>query len=402
MQILWQPRRQFHRLCLDVAPQFHKTETSFAMLNTTIIARRVFTRFLSLSLAVVILSSCSKPEVSEPVVRPVQTTVVGLTPEAPFRRFPGEVQASDSAEISFRVPGRINEFPATQGVNVEAGTLLGRLEPETFQARLDSATTRFTTARDELSRRQQLFSRGVISRSELDGFRERFEVAEAALREAQRDLDDTRLLAPFPGRIARTLVDNFQNVQAKQTVLVLQNSKLLEVDIQVPESAMALVAAGITAESAGAMLEAKVEFPALPGQVFPLYLESFSTEATASARTFLVTFSLLPPEDRNILPGMTCTVLLRAVKGGEADETVSGVFEVPVNAVGTSGGKSVVWKLDPKSMRVSSLAVDLVGPTGDGMQVRSDTLQPGDEVITTGVRFLSEGMTVRRMPAANR
>jgi RND family efflux transporter MFP subunit len=372
------------------------------MPNTPITTRRVFTILLSASIAVITLSSCSKPEVAVPVVRPVQTTVVGLTPETPFRRFPGEVQASDSAEISFRVAGRINEFPATQGVNVETGTLLGRLEPETFQARVDSAMTRFTTARDEMGRRQQLFSRGVISRSELDGFRERFEVAEAALREAQRDLDDTRLLAPFPGRIARTLVDNFQNVQAKQPILILQNSKLLEVDIQVPESAMALVAAGITAQSAASILEAKVEFPAIPGQVFPLYLESFSTEATASARTFLVTFNLLPPDDRNILPGMTCTVLLRAAPGEAEDQPVSSVFEVPVNAVGTAAGKSVIWRLDPKAMTVSSLTVELVGPTGDGMQVRSDSLQPGDEVITTGVRFLSEGMTVRRMPAPNR
>lgn len=371
------------------------------MRSSPINHRLAFSRLWVLPLAVLTLSGCSKPEVSEPVTRPVRSIILGAAPESPFRRFPGEVQASDSAEISFRVPGRITEFPATQGVNVETGTLLGRLEPETFQARLDSASTRFTIARDEYARRQQLFSRGVISRSELDSFRERFEVAEAALREAQRDLDDTRLVAPFPGRIARTLVDNFQNVQAKQPVLILQNSSLLEVDIQVPESAMALVAAGITAETAASQLEAVVEFPVLPGQTFPLYLESFSTEATASARTFLVTFNLLPPPDRNILPGMTCTVLLRAKPSDEGAMPSPGVFEVPVNAIGNHDGKSIIWILNPESLTVKSLAVELIGPTGDGMQIRSDTLQAGDEVVSTGVRFLSEGMTVRRMAAEN-
>ena len=117
--------------------------------------------------------------------------------------------------MSFDVPGRLIEFPATQGMVFKFGELLGRLDETNFVARVDSARADFNNAHTELARRRQLHQRGVISRSELDGFQRANDVAEAALREAQRALDDTRMVAPFDGRVARTLVNNFQNVQAR-------------------------------------------------------------------------------------------------------------------------------------------------------------------------------------------
>jgi hypothetical protein len=139
----------------------------------------------------------------------------------------------------------------------------------------------WSTAHTELARRRQLQQRGVISRSELDGFQRTHDVAEAALREAQRALDDTRMVAPFDWRVARTLVNNFQNVQARQVVLIFQNNTTLEVDIQVPEADMSAAERGITARNARYLLEAKAEFPTIPNQQFDLELKSFSTEATA-------------------------------------------------------------------------------------------------------------------------
>ena len=186
----------------------------------------VLFRRIGLLTALVWVSGCSPDEKPAPAIPPVQTFVLGASSEAPFRRFPGEVAASDSSNMSFDVPGRLIEFPATQGMVSKYGELLGRLDETNFVARVDSARADFSNAHAEVARRRQLFQRGVISRSELDGFQRANDVAEATLREAQRALDDTRLLAPFDGRVARTLVNNFQNVQAHQPVLVF--SKYLD------------------------------------------------------------------------------------------------------------------------------------------------------------------------------
>lgn len=359
-----------------------------------------FFRFSSVGLflsSLILLTGCSKEEEAAPTVPPVQTLVLGVSSEAPFRRFPGEVAAADSSDMSFEVAGRLIEFPATQGMTVKKGDLLARLDPANFTARADAAQADLTTARTELDRRRQLHQRGVISRSELDQFQRTFDLAEAAMRKAQRALDDTRMTAPFDGRVARTMVNNFQNVQAQQPVLVFQNTSALEVDIQVPETDMAATAQGVTAQNAADLLEAKVEFPSLPGRQFDLELHSFSTEATPSARTFRVTFLLQPPEDQNILPGMTCTVLLRQASRTTAAAVGEGAFLVPLRAIATTDGKSSVWKLNPASMKVFRTEVEMQGLSGDAVTIRSTALAPGDEIVTSGVRFLSEGMKVRRL-----
>jgi membrane fusion protein, multidrug efflux system len=361
----------------------------------------VLLRRIGLLTALAWVSGCSPDEKPAPAIPPVQTFVLGASSEAPFRRFPGEVAASDSSNMSFDVPGRLIEFPATQGMVCKYGELLGRLDETNFVARVDSARADFSNAHAELARRRQLFQRGVISRSELDGFQRANDVAEATLREAQRALDDTRLLAPFDGRVARTLVNNFQNVQAHQPVLVFQNISILEVDIEVPEADMSGAERGITARNARDLLEARAEFPTIPDRQFDLELKSFSAAATPVTRTFRVTFNLYPPEGQNILPGMTCTVLLRQRSRLSSQLAEEGAFEVPVRAVSTASGKSSVWKLDPTSMQVSRVDVDMLGVAGDSMRLRSAALAANDEIVTSGVRFLSEGMKVRRMQANN-
>ncbi len=360
-----------------------------------------FRRALLLSASPLLLAGCPAPDQPAPAVPPVQTLVLQQSVAQNFRRFPGEVVALRTTQMSFDVAGRMIERPATQGMTAARGELLARLDPENFEARLASANARLVNARDELARRRQLRERGVISATEFDQFTTEFQVAEAAQREAQRALDDTRMVAPFDGRVARTLLNVGTSVQPKQPVLVFQDISRLEVDIEVPEQSMTLVAQGITAENARGMLEAQVEFPAMPGRRFDLSLKSFSTEATAAARTFRVTFDLEPPADANILPGVTCTVLLRA-RGTEEQVVEEGVFEVPAQAVGTVEGAPVIWRLDTEALTVSSIPVELLGPAGHSMRLRSTALKPGDEIAVSGVRFLSEGMKVGRMGAAGR
>ncbi len=300
-----------------------------------------------------------------------------------------------TTEMSFDVAGRIIERPARQGLLVKKGELLARLDPENFEARVASANARLINAREELARRRQLRERGVISATEFDQFVLEFQVAESEQREAQRALDDTRMSAPFDGRVARTLVDNFTSVRPKQPVLVFQDVSMLEVDIEVPEQSMLRVGGGINEANARDLLQAEAELPAFPQKRIPLILKSFQTEATGAARTFRVTFEFEPHPDVNILPGMTCTVLLRVKGGGQA--VAEGVFEVPTQAIASADGSPVVWRLDSKTSTVSAVAVELDAPVGPFMRLSSPELRPGDEIVVSGVRFLSEGMRVEKM-----
>jgi membrane fusion protein, multidrug efflux system len=355
---------------------------------------------------VVVLVGCSEEPQREEVPRPVRTMILGAEAASSARSFPGTVDAIRTSAVSFDVPGRLVERPASQGMIVAAGDLLARLDDANFQARLDAAVARADNARKEMERQQTLRQRQVISQQEFDATRKTFDVAEAELRTARRDIEDTRLLAPFPGRVAETIVRNGENVSAKQPVLILQDISRLEVDIQVPEADMARLAPGITAASARDQLEAWVEFSVMPEQRFPLELESFSTRATPTARTFTVTFTFEPPPGRQILPGMTATVQLR-VKGAAAEEETAAAqqtasFALPVNAVLADESGGTVWRLNPETETVEGIRVELLDLTGETIVVRSDELAPGDEIVTTGVRFLSDGRPVTRMEPASR
>ena len=102
------------------------------------------------------MAGCSPKEEPVPVVPPVQTFVLDTTSEVPFRRFPGEVAAADTSEMSFDVPGRLIEFPATQGMTFKYGALLGRVDETNFVARVDAARADFNTAHTELARRRSI------------------------------------------------------------------------------------------------------------------------------------------------------------------------------------------------------------------------------------------------------
>lgn len=359
--------------------------------------------FVLLAAGVLLLPGCSEQEEAGPVpASPVRTVLLSSGVTEPFRSFPGEVSALQTSQMSFDVSGRMIERPATQGAVFAKGALLARLDPENFQAAVDSARSRFTNARDELARQTQLRNRGVISAAELDRFRTEFEVSEAALRQAERALQDTNLVAPFDGRVARTLVNNFTSVRANEPILVFQNIAQLEVDIDVPERLMSLGGQGMTAEQARELLEAKVEFPALQGREFPLVLRSFRTDADPTARTFRVTFLLIPPEGSNVLPGMTGTVRVRRT-GGEAAEVRESVYEVPVNAIGSLDNQTVVWRFEEVGEAAGTaqpVVVDLDGVVGDRMRIVSSDLAEGQEIITTGVRMLFPGRPVSRLAPA--
>jgi multidrug efflux pump subunit AcrA (membrane-fusion protein) len=68
-----------------------------------------------------LLTGCSEQEERAVVAAPVRTVVLADEITDPFRRFPGEVKASQTSEMSFDVPGRLIERPVTQGSVVAQG-----------------------------------------------------------------------------------------------------------------------------------------------------------------------------------------------------------------------------------------------------------------------------------------
>jgi RND family efflux transporter MFP subunit len=332
------------------------------------------------------LSGCQDQAPSSAVVevsRPVEILEVTDAELPSGLRFPGRVRAVQRAELAFDVPGKLVELPVTEGERLSAGALIARLDPAGFETRLAAAQAELEKARSDYERVRKLWEKSqAVARAEVDQKRTAMEVARSAFASARKDLDDTRLTAPFDGVVVRRHVENFQTVQAKEPVVSLQNVDELEIVIHVPERV-------VRAEPRRAAGNAV--FADLPDRRFPVTLKSFAAEADPQTQTYEVVLGLAQPADVRVLPGMSVEVLPEAAAAGAEP---GGVL-IPLKAVvaGPDGNTSV-WVLDPETSRVSARRIEVGPVSGDAILVHGG-LEAGERIVTAGVHHLREGMLVR-------
>jgi RND family efflux transporter MFP subunit len=309
--------------------------------------------------------------------------------------YPGEIQAVRSVKLGFEVAGRIVELPIEDGLRLNEGELLGRLDPADYEAARDAALANRRAMRSAYNRAKNIFDEGAGSQAEVDRTRRDIKVAEQELKKAQKALDDTVLRAPYTGMVGEKLGDNFQNVQAKEPVLVYQDISSLEMDVTVPERDFVRMRKGLTLEERNAVARPEVQISSVPGRSFPARAKSFTTTADPVTRTYKATFAFDNPGDVNILPGMTARVVLNPSSEKLEEYTSLGGISIPLVATaGDEQGNAYVWLIDPDSMQVTRRPVTLGEIYQDSVRVNSG-LQNGDRIAISGVASLQEGVKVR-------
>ena len=325
----------------------------------------------------------------EPQIRPLKTIVVGGLSASAGRTYPGRVRASQEVNLAFQVAGPLIEFSIKKGQEVVEGKLLARVDPRDFQNALDAAEAQLTEAKALWERMERLYEDGHAQEVEYEGHRRNFNVAKAQAEQAKKDLDDTYLRAPFSGVVANTFVENFENVQAKQIILSLQDVSKVEIEINVPEKHVLLSA------NKGNEFNLIAEFENLPGRGFEVFIKEFVTEADPVTQTFAATVVMDAPEDVTILPGMTAMITAR--RKDAADSQDSG-YVVPVDAVALDGtGGAHVWlvkSVDDKIYTVHRVKVE-VGPMHQDEMTITGGVKQGDRIASAGVHLLREGQRVR-------
>ena len=303
-----------------------------------------------------------------PLVRPLKTMIIKSPFSAVGRKYPGNVRANEEVNLAFQVAGQLIEFPVKKGQQVAQGELLGRLDPRDFENDLAAKQAALTRAQAEFERIAGLAERGMAT---------------------EKALDDTYLRAPFAGVIAHTFVDNFQNIDAKQPVLSLQEVKSVEIVINVPEERV------IRGQEAKGQFRFVATFEYLPDREFEVTLKEFATEADPATQTYAATLVMPAPEDVLILPGMTATVRGYRKEDQGAQDTG---YAVPVDAVAIDGqGQYYVWVVQTKadgSGTVQRVDVQVGEMVQDDILVL-DGLQQGDGIALAGVHLLQEGQQVR-------
>lgn len=344
---------------------------------------------LILMIGGLLATGCSKsePEAVE-IVRPVEMLTIGSAEAGGTREYPGQVRAAEEILLSFEVPGRIVQLNAVEGQHVDKGVLVGALDPRDFEAARDRELARRNEARADFERNRSLYERDAISLRDLEVVRRQFEVSEANLKQAEKALADTRLYAPFDGKVAERLVENLENVTAKQPIAAFHDDSSLEIHASFPESDFLRIRDLGTVQQMTEAMAPRVVVSAAPDRPIEGWVKELRTTADPVTRTFDVTLGFEAPAGLAITSGMTAKVVMDIQSG-------SGSTMVPSTAVVAGAqGSSIVWVFNEGSGTVSAREVTIGPLTGDQVEVLSG-LNSGDIIAVRGANNLTEGMKVR-------
>lgn len=283
-----------------------------------------------------------------------------------------------------------------------------------IQANIDAAQAQVEEARSQAKATLTLYRKGVESKAAMDGKLAALKVAEAQLNSARQELakgrsgatreevdaqlatiagldaqlqsardtrGDATLVAPFDGIVAERSVENFANVQAGQTIAVVQNLASVDLNFDVPGPDVARLG-----QRQG--LQNFAILDALPGRRFPAELIEFSTRADPTTQTFRGRVTIERPDDAVILPGMAGRLVV--IDSGAQESALS----VPLTALASSPeGASFVWVVGEDNT-VTRREVKTGEVVGDAILI-VEGLTDGEKVVTAGIAALQPGMAIR-------
>ena len=289
----------------------------------------------------------------------------------------GTVTADRSAAVSSRVMANVVAVPARVGQSVAAGDVLVEIDAATASGQVAQAKGALAQARAALSLAERNYERykalaatGSASALELDMTRMQYEQAKGAVQQGEGAVDaassvakESRVTAPFAGRVAARLVEAGDLAAPGRPLVVVESATGRRLVVQVPASTVA--ASGL---AAGKKLPIRIDGVAseLAGTVVEM-----SPGADPASHTYTVTLELAGTP---VATGLTGRATL--------DIAPRATILVPASAVLTSGGLTLVAVKD-EAGKARSRAVTTGDASGGKVEILSGL--SGGETVLVGL-----------------
>ncbi len=332
----------------------------------------------------------------------------------------GYVVARTKASVSAKAAGRLAYLGVSEGSFVKQGVVIARLDNADFQAAIAQAEANVaaneasiieaTSDRDQLAREanrqrdmraqnvalvsQQEYdvavSRVAQAEARVNAAAARKRVADAGLKLALANNDNTIIRAPFTGTVLRKDAEVGEVVApsvggglTRGAVVTMADLTTLEVEVDVNESYIARISKG---------LKARVTLDAYPDTSFRGAVRQVVPTADRQRATVQVKVSI-SDRDARILPEMGAKVdFLSPEVPASTTSAARPVVRVPQAAVREDGGKSVVWLV--RGDQLVRREID-AGPVSAGFREVRTGLNGGEQLLLGGVEKPSEGMRVK-------
>ena len=343
-------------------------------------------RLPALFATLAVLSACGEAPVEEqkkPVIQAVKLSQVISPNNLSERRFPAEVSAVKTVDLSFEVTGRLKTQSLITGTKVKKGDLLAKLDPAPFERLVKEQEARLEQAKRELARTTSTQSKGLASQSQLDNAKTSFELAELALANAKQDLDYTEIHAPFDAQISERIVENDSFVRAGDIIAKLQDVSRYYFNINVPERL-------VTGYKRNQLKIAEAEVLSVPEKTFPLTYVEHSTQADPVTQTFKVVFAMEARDELSLVPGSRAMVHLVS----NVEKYIDGKL-IPMTALlGGAGQGFHVWQYNAQTSTVDKVAVNVLHVEGSHALVDGD-IEIADLIVSAGASKMQPGLEVK-------
>ena len=355
----------------------------------------------------------SEPELH--AVRTARVRSVSVDAGTTVLNASGYVTARRQATVSSKTAGQITEIAIEEGMEVEAGQVLARLDSTNLERtlRLAEAQTAaagkavlevealLAEARLRQGRVRQLVEQEVAGQADLDQVdsevatlearierqREDIQVSERQAEVIRQQIEDMVIRAPFEGVITAKNAQPGEMMSpiaggagfTRTGIGTIVDMSSLEIEVDVNEAFINRVAPG---QPVDAVLDSYEDWT-IPARVIAIIPTADRDRATVRVR---IAFEELDPR---ILPDMGVRVSFRSAEA-EPAEAPEGLL-VSTAAVFPDTGRDLVYLV--RDGRVQRRAVRLGDQRGSDVFVLSGLVE-GDRVVVDGLEGLQDGMEV--------
>ncbi|WP_024870151.1 efflux RND transporter periplasmic adaptor subunit [Pseudoxanthomonas suwonensis] len=364
-----------------------------------------------------LLGRDSAPEVRTAPVAPIASSAGG-SGGASVLDASGYVVARRMATVSAKVTGRVQEVLIEEGMRVEEGQVLARLDPidadaqrtlaasqvAAARAQIDSVQAQLADAEANAKRLSQLVGQQLVSRAQYDQAIAQRDSLRAQLATAQRNaqvagdqlriaghgVDNTIVRAPFSGIVTAKAAQPGEIVSPLATggftrtgIGTIVDMESLEVEVEVGESYIGRVQPKMPVET---VLNAYPDWR-IPGEVIAIIPAADRGKATVKVRV------ALKEKDPRIVPDMGVRVsFLERPSDASGEQKPQGV-RAPAAAVVQRDGAEVAFALGDED-RVEQRALK-TGATSGSERIVLSGLRAGETVVLDPPETLKDGDRVR-------
>jgi membrane fusion protein (multidrug efflux system) len=309
---------------------------------------------------------------------PVNVTVMTVTAEpqlADTFDLPAVVEPNRIVTVSAEVNGRVERIPLEEGSKVRAGDLLIKLNTDLIQPEFESAKAQVARDQIEFDRMTNLAKGSAATQRELDNATSQIAISKARLEGIRARLERTSIFAPTAGVLNDLLVEEGEYVDSGNPVAQLVDTDTVKVVVEIPERDIAFFAIG---EKADIFVDTKGQARSLTGTI--TFISELADPRTRTTRTEIT----LDNKKRFLRSGQIVHVRLTR-------QILKDAVLIPLLAVIPMEDSKAVYVVNSTQAKRREVEIGII--RGDQVQITSG-LEPGDNLIISGHRFVAPGQKV--------